>query len=85
MGAGLAILHHSDQQFVGELVQKYRCGLSYNTRESESLKNAVELLAECPERLQIMKKNAYNAVQTDYNWEKQSKIYERILEELFCH
>jgi glycosyltransferase involved in cell wall biosynthesis len=81
MGAGLAILHHSDQQFVTELVQNYKCGLSYNTRDQESLKNAVELLVNSPEKLQTMKTNAYNAVNTDYNWEKQSKIYIRILKD----
>jgi glycosyltransferase involved in cell wall biosynthesis len=81
MGAGLAILHHSDQQFVGELVENYKCGLSYNTQGHESLKNAVEFFVNSPEKLRVMKINAYNAVHTDYNWEQQSKIYRRILED----
>jgi hypothetical protein len=41
----------------------------------------VELLVNSPEKLQTMKTNAYNAVNTDYNWEKQSKIYIRILKD----
>jgi len=81
MGAGLAILHHSDQQFITELVQNNKCGLSYNTREHESLKNAVDFLVNTPKKLKSMKINAYNAVHTDYNWEQQSKIYKRILED----
>jgi glycosyltransferase involved in cell wall biosynthesis len=84
MGAGLAILHHSDQEFVGELVQKYNCGLSYNTRETNSLKGVIKVLVESPEKLLIMKRNAFDAVQDDYNWEHQSKIYQTILEKPYC-
>ncbi len=75
MQAGLAILHHADQEYVSQVIQLHRCGLSYNPANPETLKKAVRQLIDNPLELATLKRNAYRAARSEFNWQVQSKPY----------
>ncbi len=75
MQAGLAILYCQDTEFVGQKVEEYNCGLSYDPHDTEQFKQSIQRLINHPDKLLQMKKNAYQASKADFNWEIQSQAY----------
>lgn len=83
MQAGLAILSNVDLEFVSKMIIENDCGCIYNSREPGDLFNAIRFLIENTERLQSMKRNAYNFARTEFNWSVQSTDYFREIKTLF--
>lgn len=83
MQAGLAILNNADQEFVSEVVNQYKCGLSYNPTQPASLIKAVQYLIDNPVQLQAMKNNAYECARSEFNWTTQSEVYLETLQNLY--
>jgi len=84
MQAGLAILCNADLNFVCSTVGRYECGLTYNADKPESLMATIQSLVNAPQPLQSMKKNAYKAARSEFNWEVQSADYYKAIYNL-CH
>lgn len=81
MQAGLAILSH-ELDFVGEVIARYDCGLTYDARDRDALASALDRLVSDLSRLDELKRNSFEATRTDFNWEVQSRAYRRLLDEL---
>lgn len=82
MAAGLAILSSADLAYVGEVVGRYGCGLTYRPGEPGDLARAVHELVGDPETLERMRRNAREAAVSEFNWETLSQPYRRALEQL---
>jgi glycosyltransferase involved in cell wall biosynthesis len=83
MQAGLAILCNADMEFVSGMIKRYECGLTYHVDRPESLIAIIQSWVNDPERLQSMKKNAYKAARTEFNWEVQSANYYQAIYDLY--
>jgi len=75
MQAGLVIFHHFDQAFVTHVVNKYQCGISFDSSRPGTIKDAVACLVDNPDILKRFQENSLRAVITEFNWEMQSKPY----------
>ncbi len=82
MQAGLAILS-SRLDFITEVVGRYECGIIYDADRPDSLVAGVKQLVDDLDRLQVMKRNAYRAAESEFNWQIQSQPYRRAIHELF--
>lgn len=82
MQAGLAILGNN-LDYVSTVVKQYRCGITYDAENPESLPQAVARLASRPDELQKMKENAFRASQFEFNWEAQSAEYGEAIRRLY--
>lgn len=82
MQSGLAILSHN-LEFVSEVINRYKCGLIYDTANLGSFVNAVQFLINHPENLQDMKRNAYESAKSEFNWQVQSASYKNSIEHLY--
>ena len=80
MHAGLAILAN-DLVFVGEVVRRYDCGAVYRAEEPSTLVNAVRSLVADRGRVSEMKRNAYSAFMSEFNWAAQAVPYRELLAE----
>lgn len=78
MHAGLAILAN-DLVFVSETIRRYDCGVVYRAEVPETLSSAICELVEDRPRLAAQKRNAYAAVQREFNWDVQSRPYREVL------
>jgi glycosyltransferase involved in cell wall biosynthesis len=74
MHAGLAILH-SDLSYVNSLVNKYKCGLSYQVDNKITFVNSVNKMIHNPNLLRSMKVNSYESGRKSFNWEANEKLY----------
>jgi glycosyltransferase involved in cell wall biosynthesis len=83
MQAGLAILGNADLEFVSEIINRQQCGVIYKAAEPDTLMEAVHHLIQQTDRLQAMKTCAYEYARVEFNWEKQSESYKKIIEQLF--
>lgn len=75
MQAGLALLVSSDLQYVGTLLERFGCGLTYDPRRPETLRAAVDYIVRDPQELSRMKAAAATAAETEFNWEVVSRPY----------
>ena len=82
MQAGLAILCNADLEFVSETIKQQHCGLTYQMAKPQTLIGAVETFVSDPKRLHAMKHRAYDYARSEFNWEKQSAEYKRIIGDL---
>jgi glycosyltransferase involved in cell wall biosynthesis len=83
MQAGLAILHNSDQEFVSDVINRYKCGLSYNSKDTSTLTAGVRYFINNPEGLKDMQHNSVRAAQSEFNWGFQSTSYFNAIKELY--
>ncbi len=83
MQAGLAILCNADMEFVSSTIKHYECGQSYNEDDPESLIAIIQSWVNDPRRFRSMKKNAYQAARTEFNWEVQSGDYYQAIYDLY--
>jgi glycosyltransferase involved in cell wall biosynthesis len=82
MQAGLAILS-SNTEFVVEVIDRYKCGLSYDPNNPSTLIRAVESFVQDPEQLNQMKRNSYMAAKNEFNWQNQSLSYAQVVASLY--
>lgn len=82
MQAGLAILS-SNTEFVVEVIERYKCGLSYDPNNPSTLIGAVENFVQYPEKLKQMKLNSYAAAKNEFNWQNQSVAYAQVVSSLY--
>jgi glycosyltransferase involved in cell wall biosynthesis len=80
MQAGLALLC-SNSGFLSQCLDKYRCGVVYDPDDRASLVAAVRGLIDDLPRLRDMRRSAWRWARDDFNWERQSDPYRRLLEE----
>lgn len=83
MQAGLALLVNDEMEFVSDIAKKYRCGLTYNEQEPNSLIEVVRYLIEHPQQLQEMKNNAFQGARTEFNWQILSEPYKTAIQRLY--
>ena len=69
MAAGLAVVG-SDNDSLRKVVEDNMAGVCANSDNIESLAVAIDSVVECREKLMIMKKNARQAFQNKYSYEK---------------
>jgi glycosyltransferase involved in cell wall biosynthesis len=81
MHAGLAILS-TDLEYVGGLLRRYDCGVTYEAGRPGAVSSAVAALVSDLPRLDRLKRNAYAAGRDDFNWETQSMRYRELLTRL---
>ena len=79
MHAGLAILAN-DLVFVGEVVRRYDWAV-YRAEEPSTLVNVVRSLVADRGRVSEMKRNAYWAFMSEFNWAAQACPYRELLAE----
>lgn len=81
MQAGVAILTNN-LVYVKHIVERFECGLSYDSDHLETLVGAARAFGADRRALQAMKRNAILAAQREFNWQKQSvplyEAYERL-------
>jgi glycosyltransferase involved in cell wall biosynthesis len=82
MQAGLALLVSSDMQYVGSLLERFGCGVTYDPRRPETLSAAVEGIVRDPDELERMKQAAVTASETEFNWEVVSRPYSEAITRL---
>jgi glycosyltransferase involved in cell wall biosynthesis len=82
MQAGLALLASSDLLYVGDLVQRFGCGVTFDPRRPETLRAAVDSLVQNPDELARMKRASAEATRTEFNWEVLSRPYVAAIERL---
>jgi glycosyltransferase involved in cell wall biosynthesis len=82
MSAGLAVLACRDMLYVNEVIQRYDCGVYYESEDSDSLRRAIDELVRDPARLRERQLNAQMATVHSYNWESLSRPYHEALEGL---
>jgi glycosyltransferase involved in cell wall biosynthesis len=75
MRAGLALLVSSEMLYVGDLLDQFGCGVTYDPRRSETLRAAIESIVQDPEHLARMKHASLSASETAFNWEVVSRPY----------
>ncbi len=75
MHAGLALLASRDLLYVGDLVERFGCGLTYDPRDQPSLREAVDSIVGNPAELARMKRASAVAAESDFNWEVVSRPY----------
>lgn len=83
MQAGLAILSTSDAQYVSQILNQYKCGLTYDPSRPGDLKEAVKLLINDTTLLCSLKENAHKATHAGFNWACQSLPYRQAIEKFF--
>ncbi len=83
MQAGLAVLHHIDMEFVGEVVRQYTCGSGYDPEQPEALRDIVDGWVNGQDHLRQLQRNAYRAAETEFNWAVQSQAYRQAVQKLF--
>jgi glycosyltransferase involved in cell wall biosynthesis len=71
MQAGLAILSNN-LPYVAGLLERYSCGVVYDSKDAVSVARAVDRLASDPVGLAQMKTRAKAAALTDFNWQSRS-------------
>lgn len=66
-----------------DIIDKYKCGLCVNPRDTNAIAQAITYLKEHPEEAKQMGDNGRKAVQEQYNWTPQEKIlfkmYKKVL------
>lgn len=82
MQAGLALLASSDMLYVDSLLERFGCGLTYDPRQPETLRAAVDLVVRRPQELARMKRAARTATEKEFNWESVSRPYSDAIERL---
>ena len=80
MQAGLAILCNTDLEFVSSIISECDCGRTYNLSNLDDFVRVIRFFTDHPEKLQILKMNAYNFARTKFNWEVQSGKYKETIQ-----
>lgn len=74
MAAGLPILAN-DLPYVKQVIEKGECGISLDFNDEHALAQAIDALANDPERLKTMGENARKHFLSEFNWNNQSKAF----------
>ncbi|WP_053365620.1 glycosyltransferase family 4 protein [Bacillus sp. FJAT-27245] len=86
MSAGIPVIC-SDFPLWREIVEKHNCGICVNPANPNELSEAIGFLQENPALAKQMGENGRRAVETEYNWESESKklidAYEQLINENF--
>lgn len=82
MQAGLAILSNR-LAFVSEVINRYQCGLIYDAEKPETVVHAVQFWINHPDQLEAMKGRASMSARREFNWDCQSREYQRAVAFLF--
>jgi glycosyltransferase involved in cell wall biosynthesis len=82
MLAGLAVMGN-DLDFVRDLVQRYQCGVCYDSRRQASVAEAVRRFTEDRGFLDKCRRNAQAGALREFHWERQSvglyQAYDRLM------
>ncbi|OCA88923.1 glycosyltransferase family 4 protein [Pseudobacillus wudalianchiensis] len=83
MAAGIPVIA-SDFPLWKGIIERNQCGLCVDPLDSKEIAQAIQWLIKNPEKAEEMGKNGRKAVETEYNWETESKkliaIYEELLQ-----
>ncbi len=83
MHAGLAVLSN-DLPYVKFVLNKYSCGLSYNSNDLRSIANCVNAVADDTNLLQEYKRNALHAAESEFNSQHEGVILRNIYDNLLA-
>ena len=78
MASGMAIIADRKNRELQKIITEEKCGILVEDT-GEALANAIIYLVEHKEEAKKMGENAYNSVQTTYNWEHYSALLDDIL------
>lgn len=81
MQAGLAIFHHQDAQYVGDVVNASGGGLSFDPDDIEAFRRSIERMTD-REFLNTSRQNAFIYARDEFNWHAQLQPYRRAIEDL---
>jgi glycosyltransferase involved in cell wall biosynthesis len=81
MHAGLAIMS-TNLDYVGSVLNRFDCGVTYETGDPASVSATVNALVEDLPRLDRLRQNAFAAGRDEFNWERQSAEYRALLTRL---
>lgn len=82
MCAGIPVIA-SDFPLWREIVLKYNCGICVDPKNPEEIAQAIDYLIDNPSLAEVMGRNGFKAVQTEFNWSNEEakllKFYENMI------
>lgn len=79
----------SDLRLWREIIERYKCGICVNSKDIDSIADAVRYVITHPDEAKQMGENGKKAVTEKYNWTSQEKtlleFYEKIIEKTNCN
>ena len=72
----------SNFEGIKEIIQKEKCGILINPKDTDEITNAITNLLEKPEKIKQMGHNGKQAILKKYNWNNESKKLEEIYEKI---
>jgi glycosyltransferase involved in cell wall biosynthesis len=84
MSVGLPVIC-SDFPLWKEIIEKHDCGICVDPKDPKAIADAINYLINHPEEAERMGRNGRKAVETEYNWEMESKKLIKAYNDLLKH
>jgi glycosyltransferase involved in cell wall biosynthesis len=84
MSAGLPVIC-SNFPLWKEIIEKHDCGICVDPKDPKAIADAINYLIDHPEAAERMGRNGRKAVETEYNWETESKKLIKAYNDLLKH